>query len=39
VKKARELIYTAKRQASHDVSLTGLKLKPGSLQVGCFLGF
>jgi hypothetical protein len=29
VKRARELIYTAKRQASRDVSLAGLRLKPG----------
>jgi hypothetical protein len=29
VKRARELIYTAKRQASRDVSLTGLRLMPG----------
>jgi hypothetical protein len=31
VKRARELIYIAKRQASHDVSLAGLRLKPGLL--------
>jgi hypothetical protein len=31
VKKARELIYTAERQASRDVSLAGLRLKPGLL--------
>jgi hypothetical protein len=31
VKKARELIYTAERQASRDVGLAGLRLKPGSL--------
>jgi hypothetical protein len=30
VKRARELIYTAKRQASRDVGLTSLRLKPGS---------
>jgi hypothetical protein len=30
VKRARELIYTAKRQASRDVGLAGLRLKPGS---------
>jgi hypothetical protein len=30
VKRARELIYTAERQASRDVSLAGLRLKPGS---------
>jgi hypothetical protein len=30
VKKARELIYTAERQASRNVGLTGLRLKPGS---------
>jgi hypothetical protein len=30
VKRARELIYTAERQASCDVSLTGLRPKPGS---------
>jgi hypothetical protein len=30
VKRARELIYTAERQASRDVGLTGLRLKPGS---------
>jgi hypothetical protein len=29
VKKARELIYTAKRQASRDVGLASLRLKPG----------
>jgi hypothetical protein len=33
VKRARELIYTAERQASRDVSLAGLRLKPGSSQV------
>jgi hypothetical protein len=32
VKKARELIYTAERQASRDVSLAGLRPKPGSSQ-------
>jgi hypothetical protein len=31
VKRARELIYTAERQASREVSLVGLRLKPGSL--------
>jgi hypothetical protein len=31
VKRARELIYTAERQASRDVDLAGLRLKPGSL--------
>jgi hypothetical protein len=31
VKRARELIYTAERQASRDVGLAGLRLKPGSL--------
>jgi hypothetical protein len=30
VKKARELIYTAERQASRDIGLAGLRLKPGS---------
>jgi hypothetical protein len=30
VKRARELIYTAERQASRDVGLAGLRLKPGS---------
>jgi hypothetical protein len=30
VKRARELRYTAERQASRDVSLAGLRLKPGS---------
>jgi hypothetical protein len=29
VKRARELIYTAERQASRDVCLAGLRLKPG----------
>jgi hypothetical protein len=29
VKRARELIYTAKRQVSRDVGLAGLRLKPG----------
>jgi hypothetical protein len=33
VKRARELIYTAERQASRDVSLAGLRLKTGSSQV------
>jgi hypothetical protein len=33
VKRARELIYTAERQASRDVGLAGLRLKPGSSQV------
>jgi hypothetical protein len=32
VKRARELIYTAERQASRDVSLAGLRPKPGSSQ-------
>jgi hypothetical protein len=32
VKRARELIYTTERQASRDVSLAGLRLKPGSSQ-------
>jgi hypothetical protein len=32
VKRSRELIYTAERQASRDVSLAGLRLKPGSSQ-------
>ena len=32
VKRARELIYTAERQASRDVRLAGLRLKPGSSQ-------
>jgi hypothetical protein len=31
VKRARELIYIAERQASRDVGLTGLRLKPGLL--------
>jgi hypothetical protein len=30
VKRACELIYTAERQASRDVGLAGLRLKPGS---------
>jgi hypothetical protein len=30
VKRAHELIYTAERQASHNVGLAGLRLKPGS---------
>jgi hypothetical protein len=29
VKRARELIYTAERQASRGVGLAGLRLKPG----------
>jgi hypothetical protein len=29
VKRARELIYTAERQASRDIGLAGLRLKPG----------
>jgi hypothetical protein len=32
VKRARELIYTAERQASRDVSLAGLRPEPGSSQ-------
>jgi hypothetical protein len=31
VKRARELIYTAERQALRDVGLAGLRLKPGLL--------
>jgi hypothetical protein len=31
VKRARELIYTAERQALCDVGLAGLRLKPGLL--------
>jgi hypothetical protein len=31
VKRARELIYTAERQASRDIGLAGLRLKPGLL--------
>jgi hypothetical protein len=31
VKRAYKLIYTAERQASRDIGLTGLKLKPGLL--------
>jgi hypothetical protein len=31
VKRARELIYTAERQASRDVGIAGLRLKPGLL--------
>jgi hypothetical protein len=31
VKRARKLIYTAERQASRDVSIAGLRLKPGLL--------
>jgi hypothetical protein len=34
VKRARELIYTAERQASRNVSLAGLRLKPCSSQKG-----
>jgi hypothetical protein len=30
VRRARELIYTAERQASRDISLAGLRPKPGS---------
>jgi hypothetical protein len=37
VKRARELIYTAERQASRDVSLAGLRLKPGSSQFKAFV--
>jgi hypothetical protein len=33
VKRARELIYTAERQASRDVSFAGLRPKPGSSQL------
>jgi hypothetical protein len=33
VKRARELIYTAERQASRDVSLAGLRPKPGSSHI------
>jgi hypothetical protein len=33
VKRARELIYTAERQASRDVVLAGLRLKPGSSHI------
>jgi hypothetical protein len=33
VKRACELIYTAERQASRDVGLAGLRLKPGSSHV------
>jgi hypothetical protein len=36
VKRARELIYTAERQASRDVGLAGLRLKPGSSHSGYF---
>jgi hypothetical protein len=32
VKRARELIYTAEHQAPRDVSLAGLRPKPGSSQ-------
>jgi hypothetical protein len=31
VKRARELIYTAERQALRDIGLSGLRLKPGLL--------
>jgi hypothetical protein len=31
VKRAHELIYIAERQASRDISLIGLRLKPGLL--------
>jgi hypothetical protein len=34
VKRACKLIYTAERQASRDVGLAGLRLKPGSSQKG-----
>jgi hypothetical protein len=37
VKRARELIYTAERQASRDVGLAGLRLKPGSSHMLFFL--
>jgi hypothetical protein len=37
VKRARELIYTAERQASRDVGLAGLRLKPGSSHLNLFL--
>jgi hypothetical protein len=37
VKRARELIYTAERQASRDVSLAGLRPKPGSSHVREFV--
>jgi hypothetical protein len=33
VKRACELIYTAERQALHDVGLAGLRLKPGSSHI------
>ena len=36
MKRARELIYTAERQASRDVSLAGLRPKPGSSQKGLY---
>jgi hypothetical protein len=39
VKRARELIYTAERQASREVDLAGLRLKPGSSQEDCILIF
>jgi hypothetical protein len=29
VKRARKLIYTAERQASHNIGLVSLRLKPG----------
>jgi hypothetical protein len=31
VKRARKLIYTAECQASYDIGLIGLRLKPGLL--------
>jgi hypothetical protein len=37
VKRARELIYTAERQASRDVSLAGLRPKPGSSHLVTYL--
>jgi hypothetical protein len=37
VKRARELIYTAERQASRDIGLAGLRLKPGSSHLDVFL--
>jgi hypothetical protein len=37
VKTARELIYTAERQASRDVGLAGLRLKPGSSHSSAYL--
>jgi hypothetical protein len=39
VKRARELIYTAERQASRDVGLAGLRLKPGLSQVPACLAY